>query len=99
MKDKDAADIAKALSHPLRLEILREMRKRENASPNDLSQDLNEPLGNISYHVTTLREAGAVEIVEEVPGAAPSNIATRSPPRRGPRWSVRCSTCLTRAKP
>lgn len=83
MKDKDAADIAKALSHPLRLEILREMRKRKDASPNDLSQYLNEPLGNISYHVTTLREAGAVEVVEEVPrrGAVEHRYALASTPR------------------
>ena len=83
MNDKDAADIATALSHPLRLEILREMRKRKDASPKDLSQECNQPLVNVSYHITTLREAGLVEVFETVPrrGAIEHRYALAPTPR------------------
>jgi DNA-binding transcriptional ArsR family regulator len=58
--------LAKALAHPLRVRILSELQKGIS-SPNQLSQELNEPLGNVSYHVKTLLEFDCVELVKTEP--------------------------------
>ena len=58
--------LAKALAHPLRVRILSELHKGIS-SPNQLSQELNEPLGNVSYHVKTLLEFDCVELVKTEP--------------------------------
>jgi DNA-binding transcriptional ArsR family regulator len=57
------ADLAKALSHPLRQRILERLCEGGEASPNRLARALNEPLGNVSYHVRILRELECVELV------------------------------------
>ena len=49
--------LAKALSHPLRAHVLAILNERV-ASPNQLSHELEEPLGNVSYHVKTLARDG-----------------------------------------
>jgi DNA-binding transcriptional ArsR family regulator len=54
--------IAKALAHPLRQRILLEL-ERGVASPNEVSQALNEPLNLVAYHMRILREAKCVELV------------------------------------
>jgi DNA-binding transcriptional ArsR family regulator len=58
--------LAKALAHPLRVRILTELHKGIS-SPNQLSQTLDEPLGNVSYHVKTLLEFDCVELVKTEP--------------------------------
>jgi len=58
--------LAKALAHPLRVRILSSLHKGVS-SPNQLSQELNEPLGNVSYHVKTLLEYDCVELVKTEP--------------------------------
>jgi DNA-binding transcriptional ArsR family regulator len=58
--------IAKAFAHPLRFHILQLLNERE-ASPSALAQQLDEPLGNVSYHVKTLLEADAIELVRTRP--------------------------------
>jgi DNA-binding transcriptional ArsR family regulator len=58
--------LAKALAHPLRVRILTELN-RGISSPNQLSQELDEPLGNVSYHVKTLLEYDCVELVKTEP--------------------------------
>jgi DNA-binding transcriptional ArsR family regulator len=58
--------LAKALAHPLRVRILTSLH-RGISSPNQLSQELDEPLGNVSYHVKTLLEYGCVELVKTEP--------------------------------
>ncbi len=58
--------LAKALAHPLRVRILSSLHKGIS-SPNQLSQELNEPLGNVSYHVKTLLEYDCVELVKTEP--------------------------------
>jgi DNA-binding transcriptional ArsR family regulator len=40
--------LAKALSHPLRQRILQRLNEAGIASPNELSQVLGDPLGNVS---------------------------------------------------
>jgi DNA-binding transcriptional ArsR family regulator len=64
MDDHQAADVAKALSHPLRIAFLRELRDRRKMSPTEYAKQSGEPLGNISYHVSALRKAGVLEVAE-----------------------------------
>jgi DNA-binding transcriptional ArsR family regulator len=58
--------LAKALAHPLRVRILGSLHKGIS-SPNQLAQELEEPLGNVSYHVKTLLDFGCVELVKTEP--------------------------------
>ena len=58
--------MAKALSHPLRAKLLGRLNERV-ASPNELAQELGEPLGNVSYHVRALLDLECVELVETAP--------------------------------
>ena len=57
--------MAKALAHPLRARLFQRLAEGV-ASPNELSRELGEPLGNVSYHVKTLLKLGCVELVEQV---------------------------------
>jgi DNA-binding transcriptional ArsR family regulator len=56
----------KALSHPLRQRILQALNQRV-ASPAELSGELGESLGNVSYHVKILAELEAIELVRTAP--------------------------------
>lgn len=58
--------LAKALAHPLRVRILSSLHNGIS-SPNQLAQELDEPLGNVSYHVKTLLEYDCVELVKTEP--------------------------------
>ena len=58
--------LAKALAHPLRVRIIASLQKGIS-SPNQLAQELGEPLGNVSYHVKTLLEYDCVELVKTEP--------------------------------
>ncbi len=58
--------MAKALSHPLRAHILAILNERV-ASPNDMAEQLGEPLGNVSYHVKALLELDCIELVSTRP--------------------------------
>jgi DNA-binding transcriptional ArsR family regulator len=58
--------LAKALSHPVRAHVLTILNERV-ASPNQIAGELDEPLGNVSYHVKTLAELGAIELVRTEP--------------------------------
>jgi DNA-binding transcriptional ArsR family regulator len=61
--------IVKGLAHPLRISILEILMDRE-ASPSQLADELNAPLGNVSYHVRILDNLGLIKL-------------TRKKPRRG----------------
>ena len=54
--------LAKALSHPMRAHILGILNERV-ASPNELSELLDERLPNVSYHVRALHDLDCVELV------------------------------------
>jgi DNA-binding transcriptional ArsR family regulator len=58
--------LARALSHPIRVEILQTLRGRV-ASPAELSQELDQRLGVISYHANTLVSCGCLELVRAEP--------------------------------
>ena len=55
--------IAKALSHPMRARILTILNERV-ASPNEIADDIDERLPNVSYHVRALLDLGCIELVD-----------------------------------
>lgn len=65
---KDISDprLIRALAHPLRVAIIKELQDAE-MSPKDLSDKLEEPLGNVSYHVRALHSLGLVKLMRKVP--------------------------------
>lgn len=54
--------LAKALSHPMRTRILAILNERV-ASPNEISEMIDERLPNVSYHVRALLDLGCIELV------------------------------------
>ena len=60
----DAARIARAISHPVRLQILNELRD-DGAYVMHLTSALERPQANISQHLMVLREAGLVQANRE----------------------------------
>ena len=66
--DKDVTDarLVKALAHPLRVRILGVLDERM-ASPSELADELDAPLGNVSYHVRILASLGLIRLVKETP--------------------------------
>jgi DNA-binding transcriptional ArsR family regulator len=58
--------LAKALSHPLRVQILVELNKRV-MSPSRFSERFEEPLTKVSYHFDVLAKLDCLELVHEEP--------------------------------
>lgn len=58
--------LVKALGHPLRVQLLTILNARV-ASPNELSKETGEPLGNVSYHIRLLANLECIELVSTVP--------------------------------
>lgn len=56
--------MAKALSHPLRCEIIAILCDT-CASPSEMAQMLDEPLSNVSYHTNELRKYKCIEMVDQ----------------------------------
>lgn len=63
----DWEHLARANTHPLRVAIMEALNIDEGRtlSPKDLSLELQAPLSTVNYHVTALKRAGLVEIVDE----------------------------------
>jgi DNA-binding transcriptional ArsR family regulator len=59
--------LAKALSHPLRPQILDVLTTRGEASPVQIAAELRAPLGTVSYHVRMLKDLACIELVRTVP--------------------------------
>lgn len=57
----------KALSHPLRREILTYLIERSTGSPSEMAEEIDAPLPEISHHARQLVRYGAAELVEERP--------------------------------
>jgi DNA-binding transcriptional ArsR family regulator len=72
--------IITALGHPLRARILSVLDSSE-ASPKELSAQLGEKLGNVSYHVRILVRLGLIELVRETPRRGAVEHHYRSAPR------------------
>jgi DNA-binding transcriptional ArsR family regulator len=62
----EATRMAKALSHPLRSVILARLNEKV-ASPSELAEELDAPLGTVSYHVRTLLNLDCIELVSTRP--------------------------------
>lgn len=60
--DKIDTELVRALAHPLRVDILQILNERD-ASPNELMNMLEMPLGNVAYHTRVLEKCGCVELV------------------------------------
>ena len=58
--------LARALSHPIRVEILQRLQGRV-ASPSQLSDELNQSPGVIAYHASTLVRCGCLKLVHTEP--------------------------------
>jgi DNA-binding transcriptional ArsR family regulator len=58
--------LAKALAHPLRTRVLAALDGR-TASPSELADELEAPLGVLSYHVRRLQALGFIRLVRRVP--------------------------------
>jgi len=59
----EETNLLRALRHPLRRRILREMADGGELSPRGLSDRLRQPLSNVSYHVRVLAECRAITLV------------------------------------
>ena len=62
----DDPRLVKALAHPLRLRILGILEDRV-ASPSELAEELEAPLGNVSYHVRILAGFDLIRLVRKRP--------------------------------
>jgi DNA-binding transcriptional ArsR family regulator len=60
-------DLLIALRHPLRRQILRTMADQDPISPRQISDELREPLSNVSYHVRVLADCSAITLVDTAP--------------------------------
>ena len=58
--------LAKALAHPLRVDILRHLGDR-TASPSEIAAEIGAPLTNVSYHIRKLRSLGLIKLVRKTP--------------------------------
>src|SRR4051795_9957618 len=58
--------VIKALTHPLRVQILRTLEER-TASPSEIADEIEAPLGNVSYHVRQLHTLGLIRLVRRTP--------------------------------
>lgn len=58
--DGEAAGIAKALAHPVRIRILRILRQQDACYCGDLCQEFDLAQSTISQHLKVLREAGLI---------------------------------------
>jgi DNA-binding transcriptional ArsR family regulator len=59
-------DMARALAHPMRIQILAELNKRIE-SPSGFSTRFGEKVQNVSYHFRALQKYGCIEEVESRP--------------------------------
>jgi DNA-binding transcriptional ArsR family regulator len=74
--------LAKALAHPLRTRILAVLENR-TASPSEIAEELDAPLGVVSYHVRRLHALRFLKLVKRVPrrGAVEHYYTTIAGPR------------------
>jgi DNA-binding transcriptional ArsR family regulator len=69
--DKDGGEVdqrlVRALAHPLRVEIFR-ILERGPKSPKRISDEVDEPLGIVSYHMKVLLDYDFVELIVDETG-------------------------------
>jgi DNA-binding transcriptional ArsR family regulator len=60
------AALGAIVAHPVRCRLMAVFADRV-ASPNEVAHQFGMPVGDVSYHVRTLKDAGLIELVEERP--------------------------------
>ena len=81
--------LIKGLAHPLRIKILAYMNDRE-WSPNELSEELNDGLSQISYHIKVLNDLEMIELMRTEPRRGAIEHYYRAIERAYiPRWMAR----------
>lgn len=81
--------LIKALGHPLRVKLLAYLNDRE-WSPNELSEELNEGLSQVSYHIKVLRDLEMIEMTKTEPRRGAVEHYYRAIERAYiPRWMAR----------
>lgn len=66
----NALDTIKAIAHPLRWEIVRVLADGDEWCPTELADTIDHPrasLGNVSYHVRMLDQAGLIRLTHTEP--------------------------------
>jgi DNA-binding transcriptional ArsR family regulator len=58
--------LVRALGHPVRVQSLIILNERV-ASPNEISKELGESVGHVSYHIKVLKECECIELVDTAP--------------------------------
>jgi DNA-binding transcriptional ArsR family regulator len=58
--------LVRALGHPVRVQALVILNERV-ASPNEISKELGQSVGHVSYHIKVLRECECIELVDTAP--------------------------------
>jgi DNA-binding transcriptional ArsR family regulator len=86
LSDEEAASIARALSHPARLRILRIIGIQEGCYCGDLCQELPLAQSTISQHLKVLREAGLIRGTPCGPAVGYAVVAERL--RAYHRWAA-----------
>jgi DNA-binding transcriptional ArsR family regulator len=77
--------LVRALSHPLRVQILEILSERV-ASPNDLAEELGVELTHVAYHTRTLDGCGCLELVDTAQRRGATEHYYRTAARTGLRW-------------
>lgn len=58
--------VVRALGHPVRVQALVILNERV-ASPNEISKELGQSVGHVSYHIKVLKECECIELVDTAP--------------------------------
>jgi DNA-binding transcriptional ArsR family regulator len=58
--------VVKALGHPVRVQALTILNERI-ASPSEISKELDQTVGHVSYHIKVLKECQCIELVDTAP--------------------------------
>ncbi|MCW2989397.1 MAG: transcriptional regulator, ArsR family, partial [Solirubrobacterales bacterium] len=58
--------LVRALGHPVRVQALIILNERI-ASPNEISKELDQTVGHVSYHIKVLKECECIELVDTAP--------------------------------
>jgi DNA-binding transcriptional ArsR family regulator len=58
--------LVRAMGHPVRVQALIILNERI-ASPNEISKELDQSVGHVSYHIKVLKECKCIELVDTAP--------------------------------
>jgi DNA-binding transcriptional ArsR family regulator len=58
--------LVRAMGHPVRVQALIILNERV-ASPNEISKELDQTVGHVSYHIKVLKECDCIELVDTAP--------------------------------